>query len=367
MIHHHPSRSSDDHRSSSKKGFLAFSIIHLLLLASLCAISPAQEFSAKPGYAIITADHKLNRITQYNAAGKTTWQYDKVSPIDVWAMPDGTVLTAYLPSKLTNDMGGVRLIAADKSTIFDFPYNDEIMSAQPLTNGNFLIAECHKGRVTELDRTGKRIHSFKIKTEPSGHRTMRQIRLTPNGTIIIGECYSHKLREYDRSGKMLKEFDLEYCYCPQPQPNGNILVACWNAPKAQVLELDPSGKTVWRLSPQDLPEAMKVSHIAESIRLPSGNTLVSASCKASRGSGPRAMLFEVTPEKKVVWQLTDPDSSTLITAVKQIPSWTPAFPNARNAPGSKRGPAHKTPPTPPGPDAAREQASDKELKTRSTP
>ena len=48
------------------------------------------------------------------------------------------------------------------------------------------------------------------------------------------------------------------------------------------------------------------------------------------------MLFEVTPEKKVVWQLTDPDGSTLITAAKLIPSWTPAFPNARNAPAKSK-------------------------------
>ena len=51
-----------------------------------------------------------------------------MKPIDVCAMPDGTVLIAYLTSPLTKNMGGVRRVGADQKTIFDFPFNDEIMS-----------------------------------------------------------------------------------------------------------------------------------------------------------------------------------------------------------------------------------------------
>ncbi len=288
------------------------------------AESTASAVSARPGYAFITADIGLNRITMYDAEGAATWVYDKVSPIDVWALSDGTVLTAYLPSPLTAGKGGVRLVGADKQTLFDFPFDDEIMSVQPLANGNVLIAECHFGRVTELDRQGNRIGSFQVKSKPSGHQTMRQLRLTARGTVVVGECYSHKLREYDRAGALLKEHDLAFAYCPQPLPDGHTLVACWNAPKAQVVELDAAGQVVWRLTPADLPREMAVSHIAESIRLPGGNTLVSASCKAAGGGVPRAMLFEVTPDRKVVWQMTDKNSATWITAVKLIPSPTPA-------------------------------------------
>jgi hypothetical protein len=290
-----------------------------LLLSGLPA-GAEPTVSAAPGYAFITADIGLNRITKYDADGKAGWVYDQVKPIDVWAMPDGTVLTAYLPSPLTANKGGVRLVDAEKKTVFDHPFDDEIMSVQPLANGNFLIAECHFGRVTELDREGKRISSFTVKTPPSGHKTMRQVRLTAKGTILVGECYSHKLREYDRGGALLKEHDLRFPYCPQPLSDGHTLVACWNAPEAQVVELDAAGQVVWRLTPAELPKEMAVSHIAESIRLPGGHTLVSASCKAAGGAVPRAMLFEVTPDKQVVWQMTDPNSSTWMTTVKLIPS-----------------------------------------------
>jgi hypothetical protein len=299
--------------------------------------TPGTELSGKPGYAFIAGDLALRTITRYDADGHAAWVYNRVAPIDVWAMPDGMVLTAYLPSPLTANKGGVRLIGADKKTVFDCPFDDEIMSVQPLPNGNFLIVECHFGRITELDRTGKRLHSFSILTKPSGHNTVRQIRLTPKGTLIVGECYSHKLREYTRDGALIKEHDLRYCYCPQPLPNGHTLVACWNAPEAQVVELDTDGKIIWRLAPADLPKEMGVTHIAESIRLPGGNTLVSASCKATPGTAPRAMIFEVAPDKKVVWKMTDLKSASWITSVKLVPSWTSAFQGAKNAPESAVG------------------------------
>ncbi|MBI5834751.1 MAG: hypothetical protein HZB16_20820 [Armatimonadetes bacterium] len=286
-------------------------------------VDPAQpgldaDATVRPGYAFITGDLGLNRITKYDAAGKPYWYYTQISPIDVWPMPDGTVLAAYLPSPLTAGKGGVRLINPDQSTVFDFAFDDEIMSVQPLTNGHFLLAECHFGRITEFDRQGQRIKSFNVLTPPSGHTTMRQIRLMPDGSLVAAECYSHKLRTYSRDGKLLREIDQEYPYCPFVLPNGNVLVGCWNHPKAKVVEFDAKGQLIWTLLPAELPPAMNVTHISEAIRLASGNTLVSVCCGAGGAGVARAMLFEVTPEKKVVWQITDRVSATRVSTVKVI-------------------------------------------------
>ena len=164
-----------------------------------------------------------------------------------------------------------------------------------------------------------------IGSQPSGHQTVRQIRLTPQGTVLAAECYSHKLREYDRTGKLLREIDLRYVYYPVPLPNGHILAGCWNHPEAQVVELDAQGKIIWNIKAAELPKAMGVMHIAGVARLPNGNTLVSTSCKAGKAPNPRVMLFEITPDKKIVWQKLDQDGSSWLSAVKLIPSWTPAL------------------------------------------
>ena len=207
---------------------------------------------------------------------------------------------------------------AEKNTVFDLPFDDEIMSVQPLGNDRFLLAECHVGRIAEMDREGNRFRSFSVATPPDGHKTVRQIRLTPQGTVLAAECYSHKLREYDFTGKVLREIDLRFVYYPVPLAGGNILAACWNEPEAQVVELDPQGSVVWCVKASELPGRMGVTHIAGVARLPNGNTLVSTSVKAGKAPNPRAMLFEITPDKEIVWQMPDSEGRTWLSTVKLL-------------------------------------------------
>jgi hypothetical protein len=261
------------------------------------------------------------RVTKFDAEGHEFWSYDGIRPIDVWPLDDGSLLIAYLPSAHTKGKGGIRKVDAMKKTIFDYPFDDEIMSAQPLPKGNFLIVECHKGLITELNDRGEKIRSFPVVTKPSGHKTCRQIRLTGNGTLLAAECYSHKLREYTLEGKCVRETDLRFVYYPQPLPNDHVLCACWNHPEAQVVELDENRQAVWGFKASDLPKEMRVTHIAGVLRLDNGHILVAAACKASASNHGKAcaMLFEITPDRKVVWQMIDPDGSTWMTMVGLLP------------------------------------------------
>ena len=235
---------------------------------------------AKPGCAFIACDVDTSEITKCNAAGEPVWVYAQVRPIDAWSLPDGTVLVAYLPSPRTGNKGGVRLIGAAKETLFDYPYNDEIMSCQPLADGHLLINECDAGRITELDRQGKALRSFEVRAKGLGHKTARLIRLTPQGTLLVGECYSHKLREYDLAGKLLKEWDLPMAYSASRLANGNTLISGYKP--AQLVEFDPAGKPVWKLTAADLPAELNIGSFCESTRLASGNTLIACASRSSK-------------------------------------------------------------------------------------
>lgn len=273
--------------------------------------------SAKPGYAFIACDVDTFEITKFNASGEPVWVYSEVRPIDAWPMPDGAVLAAYLPSSRTGNKGGVRLIGADKKTVFDFPYNDEIMSCQPMTNGNILVNECGAGRITEIDRSGKSLRSFEVKAKGQGHKTARFIRLTPQNTVLVGECYSHKLREYDFAGTMIKEWDLPMAYSASRLANGNTLISGYKP--AQLAETDPSGKTVWSLTAADLPAELNIGSFCESTRLANGNTLIACASRSSR-QGPRVVYLEVSPDKKVVWKQMEPSRTRETTSLKLIAS-----------------------------------------------
>jgi hypothetical protein len=285
------------------------------------AVEYAKTLREKPGYAFLLSDLESFRVAKYDAEGREFWSYDGIRPIDAWPLDDGSLLIAYLPSAHTKGKGGVRKIDAMKKTIFDYPFDDEIMSVQPLPNGNFLIVECHKGLITEMNDRGEKIRSFPVITKPCGHQTCRQIRLTNKGTLLAAECYSHKLREYSLEGKFLRETNLRFVYYPQPLPDDHVLCACWNHPEAQVVELDENRQAVWGFKESELPKEMCVTHIAGLLRLGTGNTLVSASCKANASNRGKActMLFEITPDKKIVWQMIDPKGSTWMTVVRLLP------------------------------------------------
>ena len=129
------------------------------LLESASATDVAQ--SPKPGYPFIACDVNTGEITKFNAAGEPVWVYSAVRPIDAWPMPDGSVLVAYLPSPRTGNKGGVRLIGPAKQTLFDYPYNDEIMSCQPLPNGNILVSDGYvNSRVIEFSGDGEYVRHW---------------------------------------------------------------------------------------------------------------------------------------------------------------------------------------------------------------
>jgi hypothetical protein len=267
-----------------------------------------------PGYEFLTADVDAHSVTRWGRDGRPRWVYDKVRAIDAWLLPSGDTWIAYLPSALTDNKGGVRRIGPDQQTKVDYAIADEVMSCQPLPDGHLLVAECDRGRITELDADGKLLGGFDLVNKGQGHRTVRQIRLTPQGTILVAECYSGLLREYDRGGKVLAQWTLPMAFCAQRLANGHVLISGYHP--AHLLEVDAAGRTVWELTVADLPADMNLAQFGEAVRLDNGDTLVSC---CSRGvNGARAMAFEVTADKRVVWQLRDPGAVHEVTGIKAV-------------------------------------------------
>ena len=65
----------------------------------------------------------------------------------------------------------------------------------------------------------------------------------------------------------------------------------------KTVELDAEGKILWKLTNEDFAEKPFADPCGAQ-RLPNGNTVI-----ASYAAGPEAIkLFEVTPEKKIVWK-----------------------------------------------------------------
>jgi hypothetical protein len=112
-----------------------------------------------------------------------------------------------------------------------------------------------------------------------------------------------KVCEYGSDGKELWSVDVPGCWGVTPLANGNVLVVNSKG----VHEFDRDRKTVWQVTPADLPDYKLPPNLQLAWRLPNGNTLFNTWVNEWSGPIDRAtappQLLEVTPDKKVVWAL----------------------------------------------------------------
>jgi len=264
-----------------------------LVLASISFTSSL--FAARP---ILCCDYSGDKVTILSAEGEIQWQVEAKRPQDCWQLPSGNILFAY--------QNGAKEMTRDKKVVWEYqaPEKVECHGCQPLTDGNVLVVECGTSRIIEVDRAGKIAKEIKLVTKDSIklHNQFRGTRKTPDGHYLICFKGESKIVELDGEGKVLREVPVT----GDPHEvvllaNKNLLITCGDG--HQVVEVDPSGKTVWELKENDLP-GNTLRLIAGCHRLPNGNTLF-ANYLGHGHLGEQAQFIEVTPDKKVVWAFED--------------------------------------------------------------
>jgi outer membrane protein assembly factor BamB len=189
----------------------------------------------------------------------------------------------------------------------------EVHSFQPLDDGNIMIAESGVGRIIEIDRKGTLQREFKLKiNHPSPHRDTRLVRKLATGNYLVSHEGDGAVREYDPSGKVIWEYDVplfgkkpsgghgpeawgNQTFAPLRLKNGNTLNTTGNG--HSLLEVTPDKKIVWQLHQKDLPNIV-LAWVTTVEILPSGNYVI-GNCHAGKG---QPLLVEIEPaSKRVVW------------------------------------------------------------------
>jgi hypothetical protein len=190
----------------------------------------------------------------------------------------------------------------------------EIHAFQPLANGNVMIAESGAGRIIEVDRNGRLQHEIKLKlNHPHPHRDTRLVRKITNGNYLVCHEGDGAVREYNgKSGEVVWEYNIPLFGKPRKPghgpdafgnqvfgavrlKNGNTLIATGNG--HSVLEVTPEKKIVWQLHQNDLPK-ITLAWVTTLEVLSNGNYVI-GNCHAGPGN---PLLIEIEPKsKKVVW------------------------------------------------------------------
>lgn len=274
------------------------------------------------------ADHAVllqgdGRLAQVNGAGEISWEMEWGGIHDIHMLENGNILTVERFRRV------VEIDPATKEVVWRYDANRkngdrkdrmEIHAIQPLEGGNVMIAESGRGRIIEIDRSGKLLKEIKFEMDnPNPHRDTRLARKITNGNYLVCHEGDGKVREYSgEDGSVVWEYAIPM-FGKEPADghgpeafgnsvfsavrleNGNTLIGTGNG--HSVLEVTPDMEIVWEIHQNDLP-GITLAWVTTLEVLPNGNYVI-GNCHAGPG---QPLLVEIEPAtKKVVWTLDEFD------------------------------------------------------------
>jgi outer membrane protein assembly factor BamB len=286
----------------------------LLVLSLLPTLLVAQDTA--PGKRLLAADDSTKKLAILQADG-TVERELKVGAIhDAQLLPNGNLLYQRGWKHVVEESADGKVVWEydGKKVHGDAPL--EIHAFQRLDDGSTMIAESGVCRIIEVDSHGKITKEFPMQVKNKHpHRDTRLVRKLKTGHYLAAHEGDGLVKEYDATGKVVWEYEVPLfdkkpasghgpeswgnaVFSATRLENGNTLIGTGNG--HSVLEVTPEKKIVWQLGQKDLP-GITLAWVCRVERLANGNTLIN-NCHA----GPEnPQLIEVSREKKVVWQWKD--------------------------------------------------------------
>ena len=258
------------------------------------------------------------KVSKISPEGKVVWQVQVPRTHDAWLLPNGNVLAAYAGR---DGKGGAMEVDPSKEVVWKYELKGEVHAVQRLADGNTLVSDSANGRLIEVSKAGKIVKEVKLKYAKGGHSMMRHARKLASGNYLVAHHQNKVVREYAPDGEVVQEIKTDMpVFSAVRLANGNTLCGDWDLLK----EVDPKGKVVWSMAKKEIVEQLvpggKEVESGHALMtgihaLPNGNIVVAN--YFGHGKGPHgAVLFEVTRDKKVVWQYTDKKATGAVMGVQ---------------------------------------------------
>ena len=295
----------------------------LVVLASTCACTAAEPapaaapavaaeqkgpmFGKVDGQVFAAGD---NRVMILNPDGSVAWEHKTAGlPTDAWALANGNILVG--------DGVAVTEVTREHKVVFHFKSasnkHDATYGCQHLANGNILVGENATGKVLEVDPQGKVVFTLQtVNIKPGQHQNQRMVRKLDNGNYLVCHSGEHVVREYQPDAKIVWEQKTpNLAFAAIRKPNGNTLVSCLDT----LIEYTPAHTIVWEFKNTDIP-GVTINNMTGMHLLDNGNIVVG--CYSAYKNGAGNGLFEITPEKQLVWRFSNPKTAGTMMAVQKL-------------------------------------------------
>ena len=250
------------------------------------------------------------KLTQLiNEKSEVVWHVNEHSR-DGSVLRNGNILFSAnnVAKEMTRDMKVVWRYALAKP-------NKELGTVWRLANGNTLVVERGpKPRLLEITKGGIVAIEVPLKPETdNGHMQTRMARKLANGNYLVPHLLAFKVKEYKPDGTVVNEIKTDLAelggrpaenwpFTAIRLANGNTVVNLTHGNKT--VEFDAKGRVAWRVDNTHV--AGRFADPCGAQRLPNGNTVISSYAQRNPN---KVRVFEVNPEKEVVWELFHPDSN----------------------------------------------------------
>ncbi len=206
----------------------------------------------------------------------------------------------------------------EKKVVFRYaldPANKEISTGKRLKNGNTLIVEMGaKPRLMEVKPDGGIAVEFPLQPETNNtHMQTRMARKLDNGNYLVPHLLAFAIKEYTPKGKVVRTIKTDlpalggrdartWPFTAIVLEGGDVFVNLTNGNQAAVF--GPEGELKWHAKNDEAGN--RFADPCGGQVLANGNRVICA-----YGQGDQAMpdLFELTPDKKVVWEYKNPNLS----------------------------------------------------------
>jgi outer membrane protein assembly factor BamB len=292
----------------------------LLVMVCLGVLTaPCAAESQGRGRRLLAADYSTKRIAIIDASGNVEWEH-KIDDIhDLHFLPDGHVLfQTDMQHLLEVDPNTDKIVwTYDSGTMNgNAGKRVQVHAFQRLPDGTTMIAESGVGRIIEVDRDGKIVRQIKLKVARNdAHRDTRLVRKLDNGHYLVAHEGEGAVREYDGDGNVVWDYPVPMfgrkpadghgpeafgnsVFSAVRLPNGNTLIATGNG--HAVLEVTPDKRIVWEIHQDDL-KRIKLAWVTTLQVLPDGNVVL-GNCHAGKDN---PQVVEVSRDKRVVWTFKD--------------------------------------------------------------
>lgn len=256
---------------------------------------------------LVGASYGKNVLAICDAKGEVLWKHDTAGPEkghtghhDVHLLENGNILFHDTWTKTQE-------ITLGKEVVWEYESAKEngnegkrvdVHAFARLADGSTMITESGVGRIIHVDKDKKLLKQFPL--GEGGRKSTRLVRALENGNFLACAENPGVVTEYDSAGKVVWEYAIDTrVYGAIRLKNGNTLIASGSG--NSVVEVTPEKEVVWDITKKVPGTDIELAWTTCLQELPNGNLII-GNCHAGEKN---PQIFEITKEKKVVWEFDE--------------------------------------------------------------